>query len=370
MNKLPIYRIVLENEEQGVYAVSLVDKPAIEVDWIKLSEEIVLEFKADSDKQLLQGPLLIPEKLIYRRDNNGNEFFITFDKETIALIAERYNKSKINDVFNFMHSDKTVEAFLTENWITGKTDKSQDFGFNLPEGTWFGSVKVEDKNFWMSEVRTDKVKGFSIEIRCGVELIKLSEMKEIDTPDENSEDKNNIIKLMTIKTKDGSEFEIEALEVGKEVFIVDPEGNKVAVNDGDYELEDGTIIKVVAGRINEVSAKEEEAADIEQEMADNPVPGQDENVDNTEYASKSDLDELRVIIGELVNKIAELESSISNANETTNAQLSKIEELETKLSMTPGATSIDLKNDEIKLKKEAKERDVLERISNIKKLQK
>ena len=69
--KIPTYRIVVnpDDEKTGVYAVSLVDEPAIEVDWIKLSKDIKdFEFSVNKDKQMLFGPLLIPNKLIYRRD--------------------------------------------------------------------------------------------------------------------------------------------------------------------------------------------------------------------------------------------------------------------------------------------------------------
>ena len=181
-NKLPTYRVVVnpDDETTGVYAVSLVDTPAIEVDWITLSKEIIeFEFSANKDKQMLFGPLLIPNKLIFRRDEKGNEYNIVFDEETIQVIADKYNENKLNDIFNFQHSDKKVEAILLQNWITGELDKSQDYGFALPKGTWFGGVKVKDENFWMSEVKTEKVKGFSIEIKAGVELIEMSKVKSI-----------------------------------------------------------------------------------------------------------------------------------------------------------------------------------------------
>lgn len=178
--KIPTYRIVVnaDDEKTGVYAVSLVDEPAIEVDWIKLSKEIVeFEFSVNKDKQMLFGPLLIPGKLIFRRDEKGNEYNIVFDEETIQTIADKYNENKLNDVFNFQHSDKKVEAALLQNWITGEIDKSQEYGFTLPKGTWFGGVKVKDENFWMTEVKTEKVKGFSVEIMAGTELVEMSKVK-------------------------------------------------------------------------------------------------------------------------------------------------------------------------------------------------
>ena len=175
--KIPTYRIVVnpDDEKTGVYAVSLVDEPAIEVDWIKLSKDIQdFEFSVNKDKQMLFGPLLIPNKLIFRRDEKGNEYNIVFDEDTIQIIADKYNENKLGDVFNFQHSDRKVEAVLLQNWITGEVDKSKEYGFELPKGTWFGGVKVKDEEFWMSEVKTERVKGFSVEIMAGTELIEMT----------------------------------------------------------------------------------------------------------------------------------------------------------------------------------------------------
>lgn len=176
--KIPTYRIRVnpDDETTGVYAVSLVDQPAIEVDWITLSKEIVeFEFSINKDKQMLFGPLLIPGKLILRRDPKGNEYNIVFDEETIQIIADKYNENKMGDIFNFQHSDQKVNAVLLQNWITGSQDKSQDYGFKLPQGTWFAGIKVKDEEFWLSDIKTGKVKGFSVEIMAESELIKMTE---------------------------------------------------------------------------------------------------------------------------------------------------------------------------------------------------
>lgn len=184
--KLPTYRIKLQpNDETAVYAVSLVDSPAIEVDWIKLSKEIQMQFASNADKQMLYGPLLIPGKLIYRVDEEtGQEYNIVFEKETIEEIVLRYNKSKVNDIFNINHSGTAVDAYLAENWLTRRPDASESYGFDLPEGTWFGGVKVENKEFWMSEVKSENVKGFSVEIKCGIELLEFSKQYELESYDD------------------------------------------------------------------------------------------------------------------------------------------------------------------------------------------
>jgi len=211
MKKLPLYRVKLKNDDKtAVYAVSLVDSPAIEVDWLKLSEELQMSFASQEDKQMLYGPLLIPGKLIFRRDEKtGEEFNIVFEAETIAEISQRYNKSKINDIFNINHSGTPVEAYLAENWLTKTPDASNSYGFDLPEGTWFGGVKVEDKNFWMSEVKSENVKGFSVEINCGIELMEFSkqenEIYELESYDDYPQAaRDKAQKAIDYKEKNGS----------------------------------------------------------------------------------------------------------------------------------------------------------------------
>lgn len=169
---LPIYDIVLDdlNLKQGVGFISLVDEPAIMVDWVKLAAESNLSFKADKDKQLLFGPFLIPDMLIYRFDEKLGEYYVRFKKEEIAKIATKFNKDLNNKNINFQHTDTKVEAFVAENWVIDGEDKSKKFGFNLPDGTWFGGVKVEDENFWNDKVKNGEVKGFSVEILAELEL--------------------------------------------------------------------------------------------------------------------------------------------------------------------------------------------------------
>lgn len=190
MKDLPIFDIILNEQdlEQGVSMISLVDEPAIGVDWIKLAKDnmMKLDFSADKEKKMLYGPFLIPNMLIYRRNEKLGEFYIRFRKEEIEKIAAKFNADLNAKNINFMHTDKKVEAFVAENWLIDEgVDKSQKFGFELPEGTWFGGVKIKDESFWTEMVKTDEVKGFSVEILADSQLAlknienKMEKEKEI-----------------------------------------------------------------------------------------------------------------------------------------------------------------------------------------------
>lgn len=157
----------METSDNGVSFISLVDEPAIMVDFIKLSkQQISFEFSADKEKQLLFGPFLIPDMLIYRNNETIGEHYIRFSKEEIEKISDKFNNDSNNNNINFMHSDVKVNGFVSRNWIIdGELDQSKKYNFDLPDGTWFGGVKIKDNDFWLNEVKGDKVKGFSVEIK-------------------------------------------------------------------------------------------------------------------------------------------------------------------------------------------------------------
>ena len=350
--ELKTYRVIVNADDDltGVYAVSLVDQPAIEVDWIKLGKVEEFFFSANKDKQMLFGPLLIPNKLILRKASDGELFNIMFDAETIQIIADKYNENKINDIFNFQHSDEKVNAVLLQNWITGKNDKSQDYGFDLPEGTWFAGVKVKDENFWMNEVKTDKVKGFSIEVKADVELIKMTA----------EADKNENIKLMDYKTKDGLTLRWDGeAAVGSEVFLVLEDGTAVAADNGTYELEDGTKIVIAEGKVGEIIAAEVDS----EEMAIAPdATGLLEVVQPL-------IEELRGVIAELSSRLDKLENVETIEEETTSNENYRITELEAKLeklSLSAGSVSVTKKTDS-EVKKQVQNDIILEKINFFKK---
>lgn len=356
--KIPTYKIVVtpDDSETGVFAVSLVDQPAIEVDWIKLGKTEDMFFSASKDKQMLFGPLLIPGKLIYRRDETGNEYNIVFDEEVIQVIADKFNENKLGDVFNFQHSDRKVEATLLQNWITGEKDKSQDYGFSLPKGTWFGGVKVKDEDFWLNEVKTDRVKGFSVEISAGTKLIEMTSVEE---------DKNKI-NLMEYKTKDGLTLTWDGdAAVGKEVFLVLEDGTKVPADNGEYELEDGTKVVIAAGKVAEIIAAEPES---EEDMAEpaTAAPAATIDINAVMDAVKPMIEEFRGIIAELSSRLDALEN-IEPATASDEA-LAKVKELEAtieNLSKIAGAPSISKKSD-IELKRETAETEITSKVEWIK----
>jgi hypothetical protein len=164
MEKLPLYRIVINEDDEltGVDFISLVDEPAIEVNWLAFSS-VHFDFKVEKDKQILYGPLMITDKIMYRNDDIRGEYNVKFLKQDIESIVKKFSKNNFNNNISFMHSGQLVKGTLVEHFIVREGMTVPGFE-NIPDGTWMGRVYIEDESFWMDYVKTDIVKGFSIEI--------------------------------------------------------------------------------------------------------------------------------------------------------------------------------------------------------------
>ena len=183
MEKELLYELILVDDEDGVFATSFVDSPAIERDFTFFGKEI--NFQAVSeDKMLVAGPLLIPNKKILRMQGDGTPYYVYFTPETIEKISRRFMKNKYNDSVTVEHDKKVSGINLTESWLIemSSKDKSNIYGYTLPKGTWFGIYDVSGNPKVWEDVKNGTFKGFSIEglFEHKVSTIKLSMDKSID----------------------------------------------------------------------------------------------------------------------------------------------------------------------------------------------
>lgn len=168
--QLPIYKMFIDTEnksdEIGLKLISFVDEPAIEIKGITLAKQNPVYLS--TEKQIVAGPLLIPDQKIYRaelkEDGTYNEYYITFSKEDIEMIFEEFMSKNQDFRFNIDHTSTLVKsAFIRGAWIVeGESDKSKEYGFDLPIGSLFIEAKVSDKEEWTS-LKANKQTGFSIE---------------------------------------------------------------------------------------------------------------------------------------------------------------------------------------------------------------
>ena len=155
-----------EEEQSGVNAVSLVDEPAIESDWVMLSKQTKIELKETSQRGVLMGALLIPDLPIMRKDEEGNEYYIYFSKATLRKVLNKFMKTHKHSNVTLGHKIDVPEgqAYLTEIWEKEDDvhDKSVMYGIDAPIGSLIGSMKVESEEL-LNLAKEGKINGFSIE---------------------------------------------------------------------------------------------------------------------------------------------------------------------------------------------------------------
>ena len=156
--------ILDDNEAIGVEAISVVENPAIESDFVALNNQEIKLAEVDKEKRLLMGALLIPKKPIYRRNGN-DEYYIFFSEETVLKASQMFLMNGNQSQSTLEHEEQLQGLTLVESWIVEDKDKDKTalYGLDVPVGTWMGSVKVNNDEIWNDYVKTGKVKGFSIE---------------------------------------------------------------------------------------------------------------------------------------------------------------------------------------------------------------
>ncbi len=173
---MKLYELQIEDNEDEVFAISLVENPAIESDFIYFDKEVIEFASVNEEKRIVLGPILIPDKKILRVDAANDPYEVYFTKDTVAKLAQNYLMKKYNDKATLEHASKINGVTLVESWVKESkiNDKSNMYGLNLPIGTWVGMFKITDDKIWNDYVKTGKVKGFSIEGLFSHKLVKAS----------------------------------------------------------------------------------------------------------------------------------------------------------------------------------------------------
>lgn len=175
---MKLYELTVEDENvDEVFAISLVENPAIESDFIYFDKEQVVFKSVSDEKRIVLGPILIPDKKILRIDAAGEPYEVYFQKSTVAKLAQNYLMKGYQKEATLEHNSKVKDVTLVESWVKESklNDKSNMYGLNLPVGTWVGMFKINNDEIWNDYVKNGKVKGFSIEGAFEHQLIKASQ---------------------------------------------------------------------------------------------------------------------------------------------------------------------------------------------------
>lgn len=287
-----IFDVVLEDEQDQIYAVSFVNSPAIQANYIALNEQEEIKLSIDSDeKRIITGPVLIPEKLIYREGPKGG-YYIKFTSEVIEQLRNRFHLNDYTKSTNLDH--KGIELnnnYVIESYILTENLKDNRFS-NLPVGTWVMSYKVEDDKTW-ELTKQGKLKGFSIEAF-------------IATKKTNQTMKEKLQELLSKTIQNfftkSSNDELETLE------------NEVAVDEPtEVALED-------SGLVNETIQEEDAVVETEEVEEEN----NETRLENMITSLESTIDELNTSLEVLRSENEILKSELSKQKDYSAINLSKV----------------------------------------------
>ena len=185
-----IVELILDEDQDasGIEAISIVENPAIEEDFIALKSDEIKLAEVSKEKKILMGALLIPNKPIYRK-NGEDEYYIYFSKDTVLKASQMYLTKGNQNNSTLEHQHELSGLSLVESWLVEDEvhDKSRKYGMNLPLGTWMGAVKVNNDKIWNEYVKTGKVKGFSIEGYFADKMERPKESIKEDMSEQNAD---------------------------------------------------------------------------------------------------------------------------------------------------------------------------------------
>lgn len=312
--KLPVYYATIDLSYDGIDFLSLVDCPAVEVNWFSYSEseDTPLTFKVeDESERIIYGCVMRADYPIYRNQYPLGEFYVKYSKETIRQMAQKWIKDGKANNINLMHLENSgvggVE--MQEVFIKDIDNGINPKGFEeVSDGSLFAKYKVNNDAVW-EEVKKGTFKGFSLEGYFGLEKtnITMNRIKEIF--------RKILSKFAQVKTTDGLVIN-STLEVGDDA--IDEEFNPIA--DGVYTLEDGRKVEIEDGKVKSVADAEEEKKEDEEET---PLANEEETkpVEDEAVEEKEDVEGLKAENEELKKQVEELTA----ANEELTA---KVEELQ------------------------------------------
>lgn len=304
MDNLPLFDISLQDIEQGMYKISLVDKPAIEENFIYFNEVKKIQMFSNDEKKEVVGPIMIPNKEILRHSADMGYYYVRFTEDTIREIMYKYSKEGLFNAFGVNHEHDTDDVVMLEVWMKeSENDKSKDYGYDLPNGTVFVKAKIESDELFAA-IKNGEINGFSIEIKADIK------------PTNNNEEQMNEFAFAKELGKLEAQFEammnkyeakIEALENENNVLLeavtsfeekfagVDDLKSAIEMIQKHIESMGASQEEEEMGEHKEDEEKEEMASDKKEEMASKEEEmGSDKEEEESYEATEEEVNETEV----------------------------------------------------------------------------
>ena len=328
--KKKIYKVGIDSE---TYAISLVESPAIEETLVALEEQKPIKVQlADEEKYMVYSAVLVPDKPIYRRNEDGDEFYIEFTKESIEKMAQEYLMNYRQNEITLDHETMANDITLVESWI--KTDMYKDksvaigLSEDLPIGTWIAGLKVNQIDAW-NRIKNGELRGFSVESMISLEEFSKQEQNtnnmNIETNDMFWDKLKNILK--DTFSKKVEESTIEELAANSGFTNVDDYQKEVEAVKAELEeqnAEEPAVEPTVEPTVEEPKPAEEpkveEPAVEEPKVEDKPKEDNTKHLEELIGSLKEEINALKEMNSGLNDKVKELSKEPSAKPVNTNAK--------------------------------------------------
>ena len=309
--KIKKYKVGIDSE---TYAISLVESPAIEETLVALEEQKPIKVQlADEDKYMVYSAVLVPDRPIYRRNEDGDEFYIEFTKESIEKMAQEYLMNYRQNEITLDHETMANDITLVESWI--KTDMYKDksvaigLSEDLPIGTWIAGLKVNQIDAW-NRIKNGELRGFSVESMISLEEFSKQEQNtnnmNIETNDMFWDKLKNILKDTFSKKVEESTIEELAANSGfTNVEDYQKEVEAVKAELEEQNAEEPTVEPTVEPAVEEPKPAEEPK--VEEPVVEEPKVEEKPKEDNTKH-----LEELIGSLKEEINALKEMNSGLND----------------------------------------------------------
>lgn len=351
---IPVFEALIDSIDTGIYKISLVDLPAVESDFVAFDkQDKLMKYSIENEEQrMVTGVIMRANFNIYRYDEEFGEYYIKYSPETIKIMAEKMMIDNTFNNINIMHEDGTdVEGVNLVELFIKDTDKGIDpKNFDdIENGSLFATYKINNDLVW-EQIKLGTFRGFSLE---GIFDIERTQFRK------TNKEKNTFLKTMnrlfnkflksfvkcgSLTTVDDRELywvgEAD-LQIGDELFYNEDGQEALKVEDGEYELKDGTKIVVEDGLVkeireangdkedsldNEVEAKKETECVEEEIIVEDPEKPEDETKDEADKKYdelKNSYDELKTDIDDLRKEHDELKGMFEEMKNTLDTLLNK-----------------------------------------------
>lgn len=310
INGIPLFNALITDWETGMYAISLVDRPAVESDFLKFADEqkMPLYCVADEERKIVRGVIMRADFPIYRRSEEMGEYYIVFSADTIRIMAEKYlaDYNQNNITLHHIAGSYAEGIHLVQYFLKDTAQGISPVGFeNIEDGSLFAEFQIHDEMLW-EQIKAGTFKGFSLEGVFALERVKENTTNSQNNMSKMQKFKEALAKLVgecfaQVTTDKGVlRWETdEDLKAGDTVFYINENGEPIKPEDGDYKTEDGKVIRVADGKVVEIvddRAEVDEEGKKAEKTAEEPT-------------------ELEKRVADLEAKFADIEGRLSKAEE-------------------------------------------------------